>query len=111
MSIRAKALRKRVWYKALDKLERGIMNLTISIVDRVKSDTLAKELVKIIVKIRDASKSAFIRQVECYGVNKVQDIVAQANRFGSRVADEWLRDVGFAWLLTLNMLHSPPGWS
>jgi hypothetical protein len=35
--VRALALRKRVWYRVLDGLERGILNLTIGYVECVKS--------------------------------------------------------------------------
>ena len=58
--VRYAALRKRVWYRALDRVERGIIDLTICVVEKVQSQVLAKELVKILVKLRDASKSAFI---------------------------------------------------
>jgi hypothetical protein len=69
--IRAVALRKRIWYRALDRLERGIVNLSIKLVDAVRSDVLLGELVKILAKLRDAAKSAFTRHIEGYGVEKM----------------------------------------
>ena len=61
MSIRAKALRQRVWYKTLDSLERGIVNLTIGIVERVKSLSLTKVLEAIHEKLEDACMSVYDR--------------------------------------------------
>ena len=50
--VRYAALRKRVWYRVLDRVERGIFNLTISVVERVQSEVLATEIVKILAKLR-----------------------------------------------------------
>ena len=33
--VRYAALRKRVWYRVFDRVERGIVNLTIGVVERV----------------------------------------------------------------------------
>jgi len=49
--MRRKALRKGVWYKALDALERGILSLTSRVIERVESAVLGVELVKIISKL------------------------------------------------------------
>ena len=57
-SVRLAALRRRVWYRVLDRVERGIVDLTIVFVEKVQSQVLAKELVKILAKLRDASKRA-----------------------------------------------------
>ena len=71
-TVRYAALRKRVWYRVLDRVERGIIDLTIVYVEKVQSQVLAKELVKILAKLRDASKSAFTRHVEGFGYGKLR---------------------------------------
>ena len=38
------SLRKRVWYRAIDDLERGIINLTVRVVENVKSHNLVQAL-------------------------------------------------------------------
>ena len=35
--LRLRAVRRGVWYRVLDRVERGIISLTVDIVDRVKS--------------------------------------------------------------------------
>ena len=35
--LRSRAKRRGVWYRVLDRVERGIISLTVDIVDRVKS--------------------------------------------------------------------------
>lgn len=107
--VRGAALRRRVWYKALDGIERGIMNLTISVVGGVKSPTLMREISKILVKLREALESAFTRHLEEYGSRKLVDIIKIALSFGNEDALRWGTD-SFARLLTVNNYNNPAGW-
>ena len=86
------------------------MSLTIVFVEKVKSQVLAKELVKILAKIRDGSKSVFIRHVEEYWYRKLRLDVEQAKRFGS-LAQGWLMDLRYAEWFTVNDYYSPYGRS
>ena len=42
------ALRRRVWFSVLSRLERGVLDLTVKYVNNVKSATLAKVLTAIL---------------------------------------------------------------
>jgi len=108
--VRSTAVRKRVWFRVLDRVERGIFNLTISYVEKVQSHVLAGVLVKILVKLRDGFKSVFIRHVEGYGYRKLRLVVEQAKGFGS-LAQGWLMDLGFAEWFAVNDYYSPYGRS
>ena len=108
-TVRYAALRRRVWYRVLDRVERGIFNLTIDVVEKVQSQVLAKELVKILAKLRDASKSAFTCHVEGFGCMKLRRVVLQAKMFGGEAVG-WLMDLGFAEWFAVNDINSPVGW-
>ena len=108
-SVRLTALRKRTWFKALDKLERGILNLTIKFVEKLKSQVLAGHIVKILAKLRDAAKCAFTRHVESYGYMKLRETVEQALGLGYD-SSGWIRDLGFAEWFALNNYYNPVGW-
>ena len=108
-SVRLTALRKRTWFKALDKLERGILNLTIKFVEKLKSQVLAGHIVKILAKLRDAAKCAFTMHVESYGYRKLRETVEQALGLGYD-ATGWVRDIGFAEWFALNNYYNPVGW-
>ena len=43
-----RALRQQVWFRALDHLERGLVDLTMRWVDQVKSSRLRRVLVEIL---------------------------------------------------------------
>ena len=61
-TVRYQALRKRGWYRAIDDLERGIINLTVRVVEDVKSLTLIHVLEGIVEKIRLACMSVYSRR-------------------------------------------------
>ena len=107
--VRGIALRKRVWYRALDEIERGIVNLTISVVESVKSPTLVREISKILAKLREAFKSAFIKHVENYGFKKLMDVINVAVSLGNVEALKWGSE-SFARLLAVNNYNNPVGW-
>jgi hypothetical protein len=109
--VRRKALRKRVWYRALDRLERGIFSLATQLIDEVKSELLGVELVKMLRKLSDAMKSGFARCVEEYGLRKAKAIALQAVRFGYESAGEWASDVGFIRYLAFLKVNELPGWT
>jgi len=107
--IRLKAIRRRVLYRALDGVERGILYLCTRVVDEVSSPVLGVQLVEIVKRLRDAMKSAFTRHMESYGFRRVVSLVEQARALGSEQASGWL-DVGFARYVTFIDLNQPLGY-
>src|SRR5947208_11145222 len=45
IGIKTRGLRRRVWYRALDRMERGLVDLTIRWMDKVRSGRLTETLV------------------------------------------------------------------
>ena len=107
---RSYALRRRVWYLALDDVERNIVNLSIRLVERVKSPALAAELNKILAKIREASKNVFTRHIDAFGRRKVRQVVDAAVGFGNYSAVDWLRSDSLEKLLALNDYYNVAEW-
>jgi len=107
--VRGLALRKRVWYRALNSLERGIVNLTIKLVDRLKSLRLVETLVEIMLKLEGVLKSEYARHLEAYGYSKMRAVIDAALRLGCSVALSWEGEV-FARLLKLNNMYNPMVW-
>ena len=104
MELRLKAVRRRVLFRALDGVERGILYLCTRVVDEVSSPVLGVQLVEIVSKLREAMKSAFTRHVESYGFKRVVQLVEQARAMGCERASEWLQDMSFIrYLAVLNM--------
>ena len=64
VALRTRALRRRVWFRVLDRVERGLVDLTIRLVDRVKSGRLAQVLVRILEKLARAMEDRMVRVLE-----------------------------------------------
>ena len=108
--VKQKALRRGVWFRALDSVERGILSLAARVVDRVESVVLGVELVKIIKKIRDAVKSGFVRRMEEFGYRRAEEIFGVAVEWGHRAASNWASDIGFVRYLTLLDMNQSTGF-
>lgn len=110
-SVRRRAVRGRVWFRALDGLERDILSLSARVLDGVVDvSCLGVELAKIVAKIEDSLKSVFERRLESYGLKRAGEIAKMAIRFGYEAARGWLSD-SFARYVTFMSLNTPIGWS
>src|SRR2546427_6974938 len=54
IGIKTRGVRRRVWYGALDRMERGLVDLTIRWVDKVRSGRMTETLVRILAKLAQA---------------------------------------------------------
>jgi len=109
--MRRKAIRKGVWFKALDNVERGILSLTARLVDRVESAVLGVELVKILNKLRDALKSGFVKQMEAFGFKRARELAKLALQWGYGAAQVWASDLCYVRYLTLIEMNQPTGFN
>lgn len=110
VGVRRKALRRGVWFSALDRVERGILTLTSRLVDEVRSAMLCVELVKILAKIRDALRGGFVRRMEEYGLGEARRLAALAVGWGYGSAGAWASSFGFVRYLTLIDVNRPTGF-
>ena len=80
------------------------------VVNRVRSEALAREVMVIMIKLRDALKSDFVRLVESFGVKRAWKASDRAMRWGNRDALEWKGDNGFARFHAMIEFNAPSGW-
>ena len=110
-SVKGRALRKRVWYRVCNKLERGIMDLTIRCVDTVKSSKLALVLGRLVCKILKACRSRFVMRVARTGPGLAEARSRIAVSWGMEQAVGWKWDKGFIRCLGVNAVNDLSGWS
>ena len=110
VGLRRRALRRGLWYRTLDSLDRGFYNLTCVVVDRVESETLLREILGIVLKLRDALKGEFARLVESLGVRKAWENAGYAVSWGYEAAWKWRREERFAKFFTVIESNAPSGW-
>jgi hypothetical protein len=107
IEIRSKALRRHVWFAALSRMDRIVVELTINCVDKVKSTRLALALGRIACKLSNAFKSSFVQRVETIGLNEAVKIGNIATGWGSLNASEWKHDRAFIRFLGVAALNVP----
>ena len=105
--LKQRALRKRVWFKILDRAERAIVDLTIRTVKQIRSFTLKEILVTISGKLMNAMKSQVVRFTETIGRPLVQKIAKLAFSWGNHAALKWPKDSSFTRYLTIMEINTP----
>ena len=96
------AFRRGVWFRALNRVERGVVDLTMKYVDAIKSTKLAKVLTAILEKLRLATEGMAERLVRTVGVSLAQKMSDIAVSWGNLSASKWAQDPGFALYLVVN---------
>lgn len=95
------ALRRGVWFKALNRIERGVLDLTMKYVDNVKSTKLAKVLEAIIQKLKQATESMVDKLMRTIGIPLAEKISYIATGWGNVSAKSWASDSQFAVFLAV----------
>jgi hypothetical protein len=95
------ALRRGVWFRALSRVERGVLDLTVRYVDNIRSSKLATLVTAILDKLQLAMESVVDRMVRLVGVPQAKKISGIAVSWGNRSASGWADDRDFARFLAL----------
>ena len=102
--LRLKALRRGVWFRDLKQNERRLLDLTIRVVERVRSFLLAKLVSRIMSKLCEAMESRifFLMRTEGRGLAEKLSKIGQV--WGNSDAEFWANDRGFMQYLVVNNL-------
>src|SRR2546422_8735404 len=92
--LKTRALRRRVWYRVLDRVERGLLDLTIRWVDEVHSERLTETLLRILVKLAQAMEHG-IGRVLTVGRDLALRASLLAVGWGNSQAYDWRFDESF----------------
>jgi len=95
------ALRRGIWFRTLNRVERGIIDLTVRYVDNIKSSRLANVLTAIMEKLQTAMESMADKLVRTVGLPLARKISNIAISWGNHSASKWADDRGFARYLAL----------
>jgi len=105
MKIKVRALRRRVWFTALSRVERAIVDLTIRCVERVRSHSLEKSLTDIVNKILKTLETEFPQKAEKIGHELARKICFLAWEWGNLNASTWMYELNFVRFLGVNALN------
>jgi hypothetical protein len=93
------AQRRGVWFRVLNRVERGIVDLTVKVVDCIKSGRLAKMLEAIVEKLQLALENKADKLVRTIGLPLARKISNIAVSWGNLLASKWAEDRVFAMYL------------
>ena len=104
--IRAKAIRRGVWFKVLSGAERACMWLAVRVVERVRSLLLAEVLTSILTKLLSAMESRVVRAIKEVGHPLAKKLSRIAQKWGNKAAVQWADDHGFIQYLTVTHINT-----
>ena len=107
--LKAKALRKGLWFKVLSRIERSIYYVTIKSVDRIRSRRLLSLIRAIVDKLKRALESPIAVLTRSIGRQLATLFARVAYSFGNINAQEWANDEGFARYLAICYMSIPDG--
>jgi ribosome maturation protein Sdo1 len=102
IALKRKAIRSGAWFKTLKRIDRALIDLTIKVVELIKSETLTKSILSLTRKLEDTLKnnnfSARLREI---GLPLAQKISNIAQKLGNLYAATWAFDSSFAAFLAV----------
>jgi len=107
VSVRRLAMRRRVWFKVLSRMERAVVSLTIRCVEEVRSVKLAMIVKAIVDKLKLAVEGGVERLMDTVGRLLAQKLSGIAVGWGNESACRWVEDCGFIQFLTVNYMNTP----
>lgn len=110
VKLRLKAMRRGVWYRALNRIDRVLVDLTIKVTKTaVKSASLLNQLRSVTTKIENLLENKLSRETRTYGLPQARKLACIAQNWGNKNARAWSSDYAFAQFLAainLNANHS-----
>lgn len=102
--LRLKARRNGAWFRDLKQNERSLLDLTIKIVKKVRSFTLAKVVFRLVSRLYGALESRIYCLICTEGREMVKKLSRIGEEWGYRAAKNWVADRGFIQYLVVNNL-------
>lgn len=99
--IKSKAIRAGVWFKALPRIDRVLFDLTIKVIENIRSATLAKSIFAVMGKLEGLLESNVLKSVRMIGGPLAEKLSLIAQEWGNVSAKSWDTDSSFAFFLTI----------
>jgi len=107
VKLKLKAMRAGVWFRALPRIDRVLVDLTIKVAGNVRSITLAKNILVIIRKLEGLLESSLLRAWRRVGIPLAQKLSLIAQKWGNTSAKSWTSDLSFVNFLAVMHINEP----
>ena len=93
--IRSKAIRAGIWFKTLPRIDRVLVDLTIKVVENIRSSHLVKSILAVIGKLEELLENGFLKSIRAVGRLLAERISVIAQKWGNVSAKSWGTDPSF----------------
>jgi hypothetical protein len=104
IKLRVKAIRAGVWFRALPRIDRVLVDLTIKVTENIRSAHLARSIFAVVGKLEGLLESNMRKSSRLIGRPLAEKISLVAQRLGNVSAKKWADDSLFAFFLAV--MHS-----
>ena len=104
LRLKLKAVRAGVWFRALPRIDRVLVDLTIKVAQSIRSPFLASSILLVARKLEGLLESKFARAIREVGFPLACKLSMLAKEWGNRNAWAWTGDEAFArYLAVMNL--------
>jgi hypothetical protein len=107
VKLRLKAKRAGVWFRALPRIDRVLVDLTIRVASSIRSATLAKNILAVTKKLELLLESRLLRAFRGVALQLAQKLSVIAQKWGNTFAKSWASDVSFVSFLAVMHINEP----
>ena len=107
VKLRLRAVRAGVWFRALPRIDRVLVDLTIRVASSVRSVTLARNLLAVTRKLEGLLENRLLRAFRQVGVRLAQKLSLLAQKWGNTSARKWASDKSFGKFLAVMHINEP----
>ena len=107
VKLRLKAIRAGVWFRALPRIDRVLIDLTIKVASSIRSATLARNILAVTKKLEGLLESRILRAFRGVALQLAQKLSIAAQKWGNASAKRWASDVSFVTFLAVMHINEP----
>jgi len=107
VKLRLKAIRAGVWFRALPRIDRVLVDLTIRVANCVRSVTLARNILAVTRKLKGLLESRLLRAFQGVAHQLAQGLSLVAQNWGNTSARLWVSDLSFMQFLAVMHINRP----
>ena len=107
IKLRLKAMRAGVWFRALPRIDRALVDLTIKVTNNIRSITLAKNILAVTRKLEGFLESRLLRAFREVGLPRAQKLSLVAQKWGNTSAESWSSESSFINFLAVMYINEP----
>ena len=104
MKLKFKAIRSGLWFKALSRIDRALVDLTITVAENIHSASLAKSILAVVSKLDGLLESHVLKSLKSVGRPLALKISLIAQKWKNATAKNWAADSSF--VLFLAVMHT-----